>query len=172
MIQLNLFANCKCKMNDIFRRECKRLSRRTSSPSGRGPPPLLQGDLLPFCRGTSSLHEGPPPSILYLLGGLEKQGRRVAIHREEEGVRQGRRWLQNGKKAGGGGLKTGRRRAGMAGGGGQKAGEEGRPQGRRSPRQDAVSICATLSKLFRAINPRQLRSPRGAIAGWRGALRD
>ena len=53
----------------------------------------------------------------------------------------------------------------MAGGGGQKAGEEGRPQGRRSPRQDAVSICATLSKLFRAINLRQLRSPR-AIAGW------
>ena len=62
-------------------------------------------------------------------------------------------------------MKTGRRRAGMAGGGGQKAGEEGRPQGRRSPRQDAVSICATLSKLFRAINLRQLRSPR-AIAGW------
>ena len=55
----------------------------------------------------------------------------------------------------------------MAGGGGQKAGEDVRLKGRRSPRQDAVSICATctLSKLFRAINLRQLRSPR-AIAGW------
>ena len=131
MIQLNLFANCKCKMNDIFRRECKRLSRRTSSPSGRGPPPLLQGDLLPFCRGTSSLHEGPPPSILYLLGGLEKQGRRVAIHREEEGVRQGRRWLQNGKKSRRRWLenweeegRNGRRRWAKSRGGGALPGEE------------------------------------------------
>ena len=90
---------------------------------------------------------------------------------EEEGLRQGRRWLQNGKRAGGGGLKTGRRRAEMAGGGGQKAAEDVRIKGRRSPRQDAVSICATLSKLFRAINLKQLRSPR-AIAGWRGALRE
>ena len=48
-----LSQKLNCKMNHIFRRKCKRLSRRTASPSGRGPPPLVQGDLLPS-RGTSS----------------------------------------------------------------------------------------------------------------------
>ena len=57
----------------------------------------------------------------------------------------------------------------------QKAREEVVLPGEEVPSARAVSICATTSKLFRAINLRQLRSPRYcwvAIAGWRGALRD
>ena len=60
----------------------------------------------------------------------------------------------------------------MAGGGGKRwvkvvaksKGGGARP-GEEVPSARAVSICATTSKLFRAINLRQLRSPR-AIAGW------
>tara|TARA_B100000513_G_scaffold175247_1_gene91834 strand:- start:10 stop:369 length:360 start_codon:yes stop_codon:yes gene_type:complete len=73
-----------------FLEEEERLSRGTSSPSGGGPPPPCAGDLPPS-RGTSSYY-------LYHLGGVIKQGRRVANHREEEGSGQGRRWVQIGQK--------------------------------------------------------------------------
>ena len=66
---------------------------------------IEQGDLLPFWKGTSPPCAGDlPPSRgtssynLYHLGGVIKQGRRVANHREEEGTWQGRRWVQIGQK--------------------------------------------------------------------------